>query len=376
MNTDRHRYNRKSDPAALQPAGERHATLDHLCPSVSICGLFLLTVILGLVLASPSLHAADKVIKLKLGTLAPSGTSYHKSLQAMGEKWRKASDGAVQLVIFAGGTQGSEADMVGLMQTGNLDAGLLTTSGLSEIDPAALAMQVMPMFFRNLDELDYVAQKLRPQLDARLLAKGYVVLFWSDTGWVRFFSKSPVLHPDDLRKLKVFCGTDSAAACDLWKASGFSPVSLDATGIPQGLLSGTISAVPTVPIFALAAQLDSQAKYMLELNWAPLVGAAVVQKKAWDRVPAAARAAMLKIAEETGRQVKAAGRAESEASVAALVKRELKVQKVSPEVDAEWRAVIEKVQDQIRGKVVPADVFDEAQRFVKEYRAVGGAKPH
>ena len=157
-------------------------------------------------LASPCLDAADKVIKFKLGTLAPAGTSYHKSLQAMGEKWRKASDGAVQLIIFPGGTQGSEADMVGLMQTGNLDAGLLTAGGLSEIDPGALAMQVMPMFFRNLDEVDYVAQKLRPQLDARLLAKGYVVLFWSDSGWVRFFSKTPVLHPDDLRKLKVFSG--------------------------------------------------------------------------------------------------------------------------------------------------------------------------
>jgi len=40
--------------------------------------------------------------------------------------------------------------------------------------------------------------------------------------------------------------------------------------------------------------------------------------------------------------------------------------------EEEWRAVIEKVQDQIRGKIVPADVFDEAQRFVKEYRAAGG----
>src|SRR5512135_820381 len=137
---------------------------------------------LSLALATSGLHAAERTIRIKLGTLAPAGTSYHKSLQAMGEKWRKASDGAVQLVIFPGGTQGSEADMVGLMQTGNLDAGLLTTGGLSEIDPGALAMQVMPMFFRTLDEMDYVAQKLRPQLDARLLAKGYVVLFWSDSG--------------------------------------------------------------------------------------------------------------------------------------------------------------------------------------------------
>ena len=336
-------------------------------------GLFAL--LAGLTLAAPALHAAEKTISLKLSTLAPAGTSYHKSLQAMGAKWRKASDGVVQLVIFAGGTQGSEADMVGLMQTGNLDAGLLTAGGLAEIDPAALAMQVMPMFFRNLDELDYVAQKLRAQLDARLLAKGYVVLFWSDSGWVRFFSKSPVLHPDDLRKLKVFAWAGNAAEYDIWKASGFSPVALDATGIPQGLLSGTISAVPTVPIFALAAQLDSQAKYMLEINWGPLVGAAVVHKKTWDRIPAAAREAMLKIAEDTGRQVKAAGRAESDAAVAAMVKRGLVVQKVSPEVEAEWCAVIDKVQDQIRGRIVPADMFDEAQRLLKEHRAAGGATP-
>src|ERR1039458_7062112 len=96
--------------------------------------------ILSLALPAPVLRAAEKTIRLKLGTLAPAGTSYHKSLQAMGEKWRKATDGAVQLVIFPGGTQGSEADMVGLMQTGNLDAGLLTTEGISQIDPAALAL--------------------------------------------------------------------------------------------------------------------------------------------------------------------------------------------------------------------------------------------
>jgi TRAP-type C4-dicarboxylate transport system substrate-binding protein len=333
----------------------------------------LLALVLGM--ASTSLHAADKVVKLRLGTLAPAGTTYHKSLQSMGEKWRKASNGAVQLVIFPGGTQGSEADMVGLMQTGNLDAGLLTAGGLWEIDPSALALQIMPKCFRSLEEVDYVGEKLRPKLEARLLAKGYVVLFWGDSGWVQLFSKAPVVHPDDLRKLKVYTGAGSADEYDLWKSSGFNPVALESTGIPQGLLSGTISAVPTVPIFALAAQLDSQAKYMLELKWAPLVGAAVVHKKAWDKVPAAAREAMLKAAVETGQQVKTAGRAESDAAVAAMVKRGLTVQKLTPEVDAEWFAVIDKLQDRIRGKVVPADVFDEAQAALKEFRLAGEKKP-
>jgi len=332
-----------------------------------------LALLLFLSLTTPSLHAAEKTIRLKLGTLAPAGTSYHKSLQAMGEKWRTVSDGAVRLIIFPGGTQGSEADMVGLMQTGNLDAGLLTAEGISQIDQTALALEIMPLAFRTLGEVDFLTEKLRPQLEARLLAKGYVVLFWTDSGWVRFFSTAPVEHPDDLRKLKVFVWASYAAEYDLWKASGFSPVALESSGIPQGLLSGTINAVPTVPIYALAAQLDTQAKYMLEINWAPLVGALVVTRKSWDRVPAASREAMLKVAAETGRQVKAASRTESDAAVAAMVKRGLVVQKVSPEVEAEWLAVVDKVKDQIRGKIVPAEMFDEAQRLLKEYRAAGGA---
>ena len=315
------------------------------------------------------LHAAEKTVRLKLGTLAPVGTSYHKSLQLMGEKWRKVSGGTVQLTIFPGGTQGGEADMVGLMQTGNLDAGLLTAGGLSEVDPAALALQIMPMSFDSLDEVDFVGEKLRPQMEARLAAKGYVVLFWTDSGWVRFFSKSPVLHPDDLRKLKVFTEVSGPKQYDVWKMAGFNPVALEAMAIPQGLLSGTISAVPTVPIYALAAQLDNQAKYMLELNWAPLVGAAVVRKKAWDRIPASMHEPLLKIAADIGQQVKAAGRAESDAAVAAMVKRGLHVQKVSPEVAAEWRGVLDKVQDQIRGKIVPTEMFDAARSYLKEYRA-------
>ncbi len=328
---------------------------------------------LGLCLTRTNLHAADKPITLKLGTLAPANTSYHKNLQAMGESWKKASDGAVKLIIYPNGTLGGESDMVQLMQTHSLDAGLLTSVGLAEIDRDVFALQSMPMAFRSLDEVDYVGEHLRPQLEKLMLAKGYLVLFWSDSGWIRFFTRTPVLHPDDLRKLKIFSWAGNAQQYDLWKSVGFSQVALETAGIPTGLMSKTIDAVPMPPFFALAGQLDTQAKYMLELNWAPLVGAAVVRKDAWDRVPAAAREAMLKIAAEAGKQVKAAGRAESDAAVTAMVKRGLTVQKVTPEVAEEWHAMIEKIQGQIRGKIVPPDVFDESQRLIKEYRSSGAA---
>src|SRR5438445_2075731 len=302
-------------------------------------------------LLSTQLSAAEKPVNLRLGTLAPRGTSYHKSLQSMGEKWRQLSGGAARLTIYPDGTQGGEADMVGLMQTGNLDAGLLTAVGLSEIEAEVNALQSMPMAFHTLDEVDYVGEKLRPMLEKRLLDKGYVVLFWTDSGWVRFFSKSPVVHPDDLRKLKLFSWIGNAHEYDLWKASGFHPVALETAGIPQGLLSGTIEAVSVPPFFALAGQLDLQAKYMLELNWAPLVGACVVRKKSWDRVPAAKREPMLKAAADIGKKVKADGRAESDAAVAAMVKRGLEVQKVTAGVEGEWCSLLCRVEDSICGNV-------------------------
>lgn len=333
-----------------------------------------LALALFLGLGHVELRAADKVLTLRLSTLAPRGTSYHKHLLAMGEKWRQLSNGAVKLLVFPDGTQGGEADMVGLMQTGNLDAGLLTGVGLSEIELAVTALQTMPMSFRSLDEVDYVGEKLRPQLEQRLAAKGYLVLFWSDSGWVRFFSKAPVLHPDDLRKLKLHTWVGNPHEYDIWKSAGFNPISLETAALPQALLSDTVNAVAMPPFFALAGRLDLQAKYMIELNWGPLVGAAVVRKKSWDRVPAEARDAMLKAAAAIGKEVKAAGRAESDSSVTAMAKRGLVVQKVTPAVEQEWRAMVERVQDKIRGKVVPAEMFDEAQRLLKEYRAAKGTK--
>jgi TRAP-type transport system periplasmic protein len=52
-----------------------------------------------------------------------------------------------------------------------------------------------------------------------------------------------------------------------------------------------------------------------------------------------------------------------------MKKRGLKVQSVSPEIEAEWRQLAEQAYPLIRGGTVPADLFDEMQRLLREYRA-------
>lgn len=332
-----------------------------------------LSLALALALAGALPAAAQKPTELKIATLAPIGSSFHKILMEMDQEWRRASNGSVRLNIFAGGSQGSEVDVVGRIRRGQLHGGLLTAGGLAEIDESVEALQSMPMMFRSLDEVDFVRAKLRGRIEKTLSEKGFVVLFWSDAGWVRFFTKVPVVRPDDLRKIDLYVTAGDAKQTDIMKAAGYKPIALSPNDILAGLQTGLITGVPTVPTIALSGQFYTKAPHMLDINWAPLVGGFVVARKKWDTLPPATQKALYASAQKAGERMKQLTRAENEKAVAEMAKRKLVVHAATPQIEAEWRAAAEKAYPKVRGGIVPADFFDEVQRLLAEYRKSGGA---
>ncbi|MGB5995183.1 MAG: hypothetical protein WBG20_07165, partial [Candidatus Deferrimicrobiaceae bacterium] len=46
----------------------------------------------------------------------------------------------------------------------------------------------------------------------------------------------------------------------------------------------------------------------------------------------------------------------------------LKITKISPSVEAEWRKIVEAIYPQIRGKIIPAEIFDEVRMYRDEFR--------
>jgi TRAP-type C4-dicarboxylate transport system substrate-binding protein len=318
--------------------------------------------------------ALAQALRINLGTLAPRGSSYHQSLQAMAEKWRLAPGGGVRLVIYPDGTQGGEADMVRLMRLGSLQAGLLTGVGLSEIEEGVSGLQNFPLVFKNFAEFDYVQEHLRPLMDERMREKGFVMLFWADAGWVKYFFKERTLTPEDLRKRKVFAWAGDTAQVDIMKDLGYNPVPLETADILTNLQTGLINAVNCPPIFAARMQFQTYAPHMLDLNWAIMVGGLVIKREAWDRIPASTQAVLLEAARQAGREIQRNGRKEGDEAVAALQKRGLTVDTVTPDIEALWRSEMERVYPKIRGSIVPADIYDEVQRLLKTYRS-GGGKP-
>src|SRR5688572_31079799 len=95
--------------------------------------------------------AAAQTTNIKLATLAPINSSYHKALLDMGAEWEAKTSGRVKLTVYAGGTQGSEDATIKLMRPGvdQLQGSMLTITGLSSLDNSFNVFGV-PFFFAEI----------------------------------------------------------------------------------------------------------------------------------------------------------------------------------------------------------------------------------
>ena len=310
--------------------------------------------------------AADK--QFRIGTLVPKNSLYHRQLMDVGETWRGAQGGSAKYLIYTDGSQGGEAEMVRRMRIGQLQGALISVVGLREIEPTIAALQTMPLLFRSWEELDYVREKMRAAMERKFFDKGFVVLGWGDGGWVRFFSKEPALRPDDYKKMKFFVWGSEPEQQSIMKSLGYTPVPLETTDILPSIQTGMINVVPSTPYFALASQIFESAPNMLEINWAPMVGALLVTKKAWDDMSPPAQEAVRTASEKAAVQIRAKARQEVDEAVAAMKKRGLVINRPTLEQMREWNELADRLYPRIRGSMVPADTFDEVMNHLKVYR--------
>ena len=329
-------------------------------------------VLLGLLALNASWsQAAEK--SLRIGSLVPKNSLYHRQLLDIADSWRTAQGSGGKDRVYPDDSQSSEAEMVRRMRIGQLQGALLSVVGLREIEPSIAALQSMPLLFRCWEEVDYVREKMRPAMEKKFLDKGFVVLAWGDAGWVRFFSKEAAVRPDDYKRMKFFAWGSEPDQQAIMKSLGYTPVPLETTDILPAIQTPMFTLVPSTPYFALATQVYNTAPHMLEINWAPIVGALVVTRKAWDDMSPAVQQAVRTASDKAGAQIRTKARQEVEEAVDAMKKRGLTVHKPNADQMKEWNELAEKLYPRIRGTMVPAETFDEVMAHIKTFRA-GKAK--
>jgi TRAP-type C4-dicarboxylate transport system substrate-binding protein len=317
-----------------------------------------------LLLAHP---AEAKSIRIKLATLAPDGSPWHELLKDLKVRWNQASDGLVDLRIYPGGVAGDEPVVMKKLAINNYHAALISSHGLGSISKSTRVFTI-PRMLRSNEELDRALEILSPALEAELEEKGYIVLFWADAGWVRFFVPSPDPSIDSIRRLKLFSWAGDAEGLELWRSAGFNVVPLPATELITGLQTNLINAFDTMPYYALASQAYRHTRYMIDLNWAPLPGALVITKDTWEKIPEELRPVLKAEAAEFADRFRAETRRMDEEALQAMTERGLEIVTPTGEIRAEWDREAEAVYPKVRGFFVPEETFDRFADAVRRIR--------
>jgi TRAP-type transport system periplasmic protein len=120
-------------------------------------------------------------------------------------------------------------------------------------------------------------------------------------------------------------------------------------------------------LIALSNQWFGGAKNMLDIRFAQLVGATLIAKDTWDKIPPPVQKEMLASARTAGVGLREEIRKAEAGSIPLMQQFGLNVVHADEKVVAEWRKLAESIYPKLRGVMVPPDLFDEVKRIHDEY---------
>ncbi|HTO96873.1 MAG TPA: TRAP transporter substrate-binding protein DctP, partial [Myxococcales bacterium] len=169
--------------------------------------------------------ARAEPVTIKLGTLAPQGSTWHDLLRELGQKWEEASGGQVKLRIYAGGAQGGEGDMVRKMSVGQLQAAAISNIGMHDVAAEPQGMSV-PLLFQDEAQMQCALKKVQPRIEQVLQERGLVAIQWSTIGAIHLFCDRPRRNPTEAADAKIWAWEGDPKSVEAFRLAGLKPVVL------------------------------------------------------------------------------------------------------------------------------------------------------
>lgn len=330
------------------------------------------TILLGITLALASVAgagAADTPEHLiKFASLAPEGSSWMKQMRALDEAVRDSTGGAVGFKLYAGGVQGDEPDVLRKMRFGQLHAAGFTGNGLGEILPDVRILE-LPFFYRGKDEIDFVLDEFTDEYDRAFRERGYVLLGWTEVGYVYFFSNVPIRDLTDLHGIKVWTWQGDPLAAALFDALAVTPVPLSVPEVMTALQTGMIDAVYASPMAAVSLQWFTRVEYMNTQPITNSMGAVLLSKRVWDQLDGNEQRVLLSLSRDHLRRLTMLTRADNRKSIEEMEKAGIEL--LAPPDSAalaRYREIGASVREQLAGELYAADLLAKIRQALERRR--------
>jgi TRAP-type C4-dicarboxylate transport system substrate-binding protein len=316
-----------------------------------------------------ALFAAPK-ITIKLASTMPENTDWGRALNQMAREWSAITNGEVTLQIYHGGVQGGEFEMLQKLKGGALQGAVFSSAGLSLISEKTLTLSA-PFLIQNEGELDYVLKNMGGEFEKLINDNGFQLIAWSKIGWIKFFGRSPIFTPSDLRKQKIAGGNELETLNNVMRVLGYNVILIDYNNVLTSLNSGTTDAIYHIPVFVAAQQLFGITKNMCALNVAPVIGSIVISQSAWRRIPDKYRPKLLEIGRRIGAENDTAAAKLENTAISTMKRYGLIVDEVSPEQKIEWEKEAHSAMSRLTGGNNPTfdlAIYNSIQNLLQGYR--------
>ncbi|MGB0454660.1 MAG: TRAP transporter substrate-binding protein DctP [Bacteriovoracaceae bacterium] len=223
-------------------------------------------------------------LRIKVGVLAPEGTSWSNNLKKLAKEIKKATDGKVKIKYYFGGAQGDEEDVLRKIRVGQLQGGVFTGKTLGEIYPDFRALEI-PFNFKGDREL---AKKTLAEVEKRMTegftSKGFANLGLTEIGSVYFVSKKPIRNLGGLKGLKIWSWQGDKLVDHFIDEMNLVGVPLSLPDVLSSLTTGIIEAAYAPPLAILALQWNTKVKYLVDFPLTYSFGAFLISQKAFKKI--------------------------------------------------------------------------------------------
>ncbi len=313
--------------------------------------------------------SASAAEEIKLGTLAPAESAWGKVFKAWSKAVDEESHGALKLTWYFNGTQGDEIAMVGKMRSKQIDGGAFTATGLSQINPNIIALQ-MPGLFPTWAKLDAVREKTKARFEKAFNDQGFAILGTGDVGIAHLMSRGKAVRtPAELKTMHPFYIAGDPLGQKFLEIIGVpSPRSLGVPSILPALSSRSEGAVDVINSASIAAEQLQWSAQVDHINTMPsgiAIGALVMNKERFDKLPADVKAIMERTGTNTGKALTARIRKLDEAAFERL-KASKTVVELNDAEKAAWAETFKKTREALKAEgKIKADVYDEVVAAAK-----------
>jgi len=321
----------------------------------------------GLLLFAVPVHAAA----LKIATLLPDGSSYMNQIREAAAEIAQRTEGRVTFKFYPGGTMGNDKNVLRKIRVGQLHGGAVTGGGLAEIYPEDQIYN-LPFLFSSYDEVDYVRERIDPQLMKGLEERGFVTFGLIEGGFAYLLSNKPIQAVEDVHGQKVWIPEGDEISRMVFDSIGISPIPLPLTDVLTGLQTGLVNTVGTSPIGAVTLQWFTKVKYMTDTPLLYFYGTIAVSTKAFYKIApedqTVIRDVMTRVVKKLDGDVRESNRGAREA----LANQGIEFVKPSPEELAKWHQIAAQSIDKLgeRG-VYSKPMLQELRSLLEKVRHPG-----